>query len=168
MTLWSGQLYDVWRYGRNQRMTQCITQCMTLCVGEGTWVGEGTCNVLAYIMYLGFGQKIHFSSICLDFWVRCAARRFLFINTNSTTWYLSLDLTGCWLLSGKLWNYGVYDAMFASYTLRHTSYRVYDAMIWPAVSRITLWPGQLYHVSRYDLARRITLYAYHVSRLTPC
>ena len=150
MTLWSGQLYDVWRYGRNQRMTQCITQCMTLCVGEGTWVGEGTCNVLAYIMYLGFGQKIHFSSICLDFWVRCAARRFLFINTNSTTWYLSLDLTGYWSIASnknfmKLW--GV-SGNVAWYTLPDTWYRLYQ-----------LWFGQLYHVSGYDLASCITYQA---------
>ena len=146
MTLWSGQLYDVWRYGRNQRMTQCITQ--TFCpsgVDIYEWGGY-----MWRASVLGFGQK---TSICADpkqilifFGVFAARHSQAFARNNPST-------------STRVENYEIMGCMtqclvihFASYVIQGVwrndlaSCMTYDAMT-----------GQAYDVWRYDWLRRMTV-----------
>ena len=166
MTLWSGQLYDVWRYGRNQRMTQCMTQ--TFCPTGGVCVRGGTCNVL------GFGHQIPdlLPIFFLEFSLRTPTNTLVFINTNSTTWWHRQSSSSVrsgertrriWLAADcflmQMENYEIMGCMtqclvihFASYVIQGVwrndlaSCMTYDAMT-----------GQAYDVWRYDWLRRMTV-----------
>ena len=77
------------------------------------------------------------------------------------------NLISGWLLM-QIEIFGVYDAVYNAVYDRDTSYRLYDARIWPAVWRMTQGSGQVYDVWRKHLSGVWRSYAYDVSRLTPC